>query len=250
MSTSEPKGDIVTKPPALYPDSSKSLIGQHGIVLIPTTKSHIPGLFKSVCGPKNDNLWTYMTSGPHRTLEVFSTHITALLNNPDWFIYTIFPSSSSSSNEATSETPLGLTSYLAIVPSHLSIEIGHVLYSPLLQRTPASTEATFLLMRYAFEELGYVRVVWKANSWNEGSRRAARRLGFVEEGTFRKHLVMKGRRRDSVWFSCIDDEWFLQGKGGVKAGLEGWLEKSNFDEEGKQIRKLEDIRKGLEEVEA
>lgn len=100
-------------------------------------------------------------------------------------------------------------------------------------------------MRYAFEELGYLRVEWKCNDWNEPSKRAAVRLGFVYEGTFRKHLVVKGRRRDTAWYSCLDDEWFREGRMSVKKGLEGWLEKSNFDESGKQIRKLEEVREGL-----
>ncbi|CZT48441.1 related to GNAT family acetyltransferase [Rhynchosporium secalis] len=262
MSKYKPEGDLVTKPPALHPDPSKTLIGQHGIRLVPTTKDHFHGLFASVCGPENDDLWTYMPSGPHRTVEAFSATLTARMEDDEWLLYTIFPTSSfipsqvSSSQiiaavkaptSAIAPMPLGIICLINFSPANLSIEIGHVLYAKSLQRTPASTEATYMLLRYAFEELGYARVVWKANSWNVPSRRAAVRLGFVEEGTFRKHLVVKGVRRDSVWFSCIDDEWFLQGRGSVKAGLEGWLEKSNFDEKGIQIRKLEDIRNSLTE---
>lgn len=87
-----------------------------------------------------------------------------------------------------------------------------------------------------------MRVEWKTNGFNEGSKRAAVRLGFVYEGCFRKHMVVKGRRRDTVWFSCLDDEWFKVGRGSVKVGLERWLGEDNFDEEGRQMRKLEEFR--------
>jgi len=99
-------------------------------------------------------------------------------------------------------------------------------------------------MKFCFEELHYQRVEWKCNDRNKPSERAALRLGFRFEGIFRKHMVVKGRRRDSAWFSVIDDEWVLQGKGGVRRGLEGWLVGENFDEGGGQRRKLEEVRGG------
>ncbi|PVH76319.1 GNAT family acetyltransferase [Cadophora sp. DSE1049] len=243
MSNFEPKGDLVSGPPALPPDPNKTLTGQHSISLIPLTKSHVPGLYASLGGPQNDHLHTYMPAGPFHTLESFSAHVDSLLTSPIFFPYTIM-STSSSPSEPT-EVPVGIITFMNIVPLHRTIEIGHVLYGTTLQRTPAATEANYLLMKYAFEELGYQRVEWKCNDWNEPSKRAAVRLGFVYEGTFRKHLVVKGRRRDTAWYSCLDDEWFLEGRGGVKGGLEGWLEKGNFDESGKQIRKLEEVREGL-----
>jgi RimJ/RimL family protein N-acetyltransferase len=130
-----------------------------------------------------------------------------------------------------------------IVPSHRTIEIGHVLFSPVLQRTTAATESIYLLMKHCFEDLNYRRVEWKANDLNEPSKRAALRLGFVFEGVFRKHMVVKGRNRDTAWFSVTDDEW----EGGVKGGLEKWLENANFDESGLQLRKLEEVRASLVE---
>lgn len=139
---------------------------------------------------------------------------------------------------------MGIITYLNIVPEYRSIEIGHVLFSPLLQRTTAATESIYLLMKHAFEDLHYLRVEWKANDLNEPSKRAALRLGFVFEGVFRKHMVVKGRRRDSAWYSVTDDEWFLKGKGSVKDALVKWLDASNFDGEGRQRRKLESFREG------
>jgi RimJ/RimL family protein N-acetyltransferase len=134
--------------------------------------------------------------------------------------------------------PMGIVCLMNIVPSNRCFEIGHVVFSPLLQRTTAATEAIYLLMKHCFEDLNYRRVEWKANNLNEPSKRAAVRLGFVPEGIFRKHMIVKGRNRDTAWFSVVDDEWAV-----VKGGLEGWLEKGNFDGEGKQVRKLEEIRK-------
>lgn len=131
---------------------------------------------------------------------------------------------------------------MSIVPEQLRLEIGWVLFSPALQRTTGATEASYLLLKYAFEELGYRRVEWKCNALNEGSRRAAERLGFVFEGVFRQHMVVKGRNRDTAWFSMLREEWDCRG---VKEALEDWLAEDNFDESGAQRRSLEGIREGL-----
>lgn len=112
-------------------------------------------------------------------------------------------------------------------------EIGAIAYSPELQRTPATTEATYLLARHVFDDLGYRRLEWKLDSLNAPSATAARRLGFTEEGTFRNALVYKGRNRDTTWFSIIDSEW-----PGVRARIEAWLDPANFDEDGRQRRPL------------
>jgi RimJ/RimL family protein N-acetyltransferase len=109
------------------------------------------------------------------------------------------------------------------------IEVGHVLYSPHLQRTPLGTETQYLLARYVFETLGYRRYEWKCNALNAASRRAALRYGFVYEGTFRQHLIAKGRNRDNAWFSMLDSEWPAR-----KRNFERWLAPENFDREGKQ----------------
>jgi RimJ/RimL family protein N-acetyltransferase len=131
---------------------------------------------------------------------------------------------------------IGVASYLRIDPTFGAIEVGHLNYSPLLQKTPAATEAMFLLMKNAFD-LGYRRYEWKCDSLNAPSRTAAARLGFIYEGLFRNHLVYKGRNRDTTWFSITVEEW-----PGVKKAFEGWLDEGNFDTEGKQKKKLEDFR--------
>lgn len=114
-------------------------------------------------------------------------------------------------------------------------EIGAIAYSPDLQRTPASTEATYLVAKHAFDGLGYRRLEWKLDSLNQPSAGAARRLGFTEEGTFRNAVVYKGRNRDTLWFSMIDSEWPR-----LRSRLEAWLDPSNFDELGRQRTRLYD----------
>ncbi len=105
------------------------------------------------------------------------------------------------------ERAVGYLTLLRIVPEMRVIEVGHVLYSPALQRTPLGTETQYLLARYVFETLGYRRYEWKCNALNAASRRAALRYGFVYEGTFRQHMIAKGRNRDNAWFSMLDSEW-------------------------------------------
>lgn len=112
------------------------------------------------------------------------------------------------------------------------------MFAPSLQRSAAATEAMYLLARYVFEHLGFRRYEWKLNDLNAPSHRAARRLGFVYEGTFRRHMVVKGRNRDTAWYAMVEEEWVDR-----KRELEGWLGEGNFDERGVQKRRLEDFRR-------
>jgi RimJ/RimL family protein N-acetyltransferase len=116
------------------------------------------------------------------------------------------------------------------------IEIGAILLSPELQRTRAATEAIYLMVRNAFDELGYRRVEWKCDSLNAPSRRAAERFGFLFEGIFRKHMVVKGRNRDTAWFAIVDDDWPA-----IRRAFEAWLDPENFDANGVQRRSLGEL---------
>jgi len=129
--------------------------------------------------------------------------------------------------------PSGLASYTRLDPATGQVEVAGVLFARSLQRTRAATESIHLLMRYAFDELGYRRFEWKCDSLNEPSRRAADRLGFTYEGRFRHHMVTKGRNRDTDWFSVTDAEWPA-----VRAAHEAWLDPANFDEDGVQLSRL------------
>jgi RimJ/RimL family protein N-acetyltransferase len=135
-----------------------------------------------------------------------------------------------------SQRAAGRASYLRIDPKHRSIEVDGLLYSPALQRTREATEAMYLMARHAFDDLGYRRYEWKCNALNEPSRRAALRLGFTFEGIFRQHQIVKGRNRDTAWFSMLDKEWPQR-----KRAFERWLDPSNFSDDGVQKQRLSDL---------
>jgi RimJ/RimL family protein N-acetyltransferase len=133
--------------------------------------------------------------------------------------------------------PLGSASYLRIQPQLGSIEVGYIHFTLRMQRGPLSTEAMFLMMRHAFVDLGYRRYEWKCDSLNAPSRKAAQRLGFTFEGIFRQDRVVKGRNRDTAWYSILDKEWPV-----LDRAFQKWLAPENFDEQGQQLRRLEDYR--------
>ncbi len=176
----------------------------------------------SVDAPEN---WTYIPVGPFETKESFVEWVVAATSQSDPRHYAVIDNST---NKA-----VGSLSLMRHDPSNGVIEVGFVLFSPLLQRTRASTEAQYLLMKYAFEDLGYRRYEWKCDSLNEPSQITAKRLGFSYEGTFRNHLVYKGRNRDTAWFSITESEWPA-----VKKAFTSWLSPDNFDAEGKQKTRL------------
>ena len=125
--------------------------------------------------------------------------------------------------EKESARPLGIASYLRIHPAEGSIEVGHIHFSTLLQRTTSATESMFLMMQWAFEA-GYRRYEWKCNALNQASRKAAQRLGFSFEGIFRQMMIVKGRNRDTAWFAAIDSEWPA-----LKTAFKHYLDEKNFD---------------------
>jgi RimJ/RimL family protein N-acetyltransferase len=131
----------------------------------------------------------------------------------------------------------GRQTLMRIEPAHGVIEIGNIYWGPFVSRKPAATEAQFLFMKYAFDGLGYRRYEWKCNNANEPSKRAAERFGFQFEGVFRQNLVVKGQNRDTAWYSIIDKEWPA-----LKRAYQEWLDPANFDGEGRQKRRLEELR--------
>ena len=164
-----------------------------------------------------------MSYGPLDTPTKLAEFYAGFEDDP--FFYTLCP--------LPEERPAGVASYLNITPEHGTIEIGHIWFGPALQRTRAATEAIYLLAAHAFDELGYRRLEWRCNSLNERSRAAAGRFGFTFEGVFRQHMVAKGRNRDTACFSITDGEWRL-----LRARFERWLDDANFDESGRQRRRL------------
>ena len=138
-------------------------------------------------------------------------------------------------DEATGKTG-GRAFLLSIEPAHRSIEVGNILFGPDIARTRVSTEAIFLFLRYAFDDLGYRRFEWKCDSLNGPSRNAALRFGFVYEGLFRRHRINSGRNRDTTWFAIIDEDWPQ-----VRQAFETWLAPENFDDAGRQRHRLADL---------
>jgi RimJ/RimL family protein N-acetyltransferase len=173
----------------------------------------------------HDPLWTYMAYGPFNDQASFQSWLESRAKLDDPLSFAII--------EKSSGRALGIATLMEIRPSMGVIEIGHILFSPAMQRTPCSTEAVFLLMHYSFETLGYRRFEWKCNNDNAPSRSAAARFGFTFEGVFRQHMIVKGRNRDTAWFSIIDSEWPER-----KKAFETWLSPDNFDENGRQLTSL------------
>ena len=174
---------------------------------------------------KEGRNWTYLPYGPFARLEEYRDWLERENRGDDPLRHAII--------ERNSGRAVGVASYMRIDPAAGVIEVGGITYAPPLQRTPASTEAMFLMMRRVFDELGYRRYEWKCDSMNAPSRAAAQRLGFRYEGTFRQATVYKGRNRDTCWFSILDREWPA-----LKAAFEAWLDPANFDATGRQRQSL------------
>jgi RimJ/RimL family protein N-acetyltransferase len=186
---------------------------------------HGPDLFSANAQDPEGRMWTYMAYGPFAAPDDYLAWARSAAKSEDPLFHAIV-------DQATGKA-LGVASYLRIEPAAGAIEVGHIAYSPLLQRTAGATEAMYLMMRRVFDELGYRRYEWKCDALNARSRRAAERLGFRFEGIFRQAMVYKGRNRDTAWYSVIDKEWPAR-----RAAFEAWLEPANFDAQGRQKQPL------------
>jgi RimJ/RimL family protein N-acetyltransferase len=187
--------------------------------------AHGPALYEGSCGPEHAGLWRYLFNGPYASEAEFAVWLAGREKSEDPLFFTIL--------EARSATPAGYCSLMRIEPAHRVIEVGNILYLPRLQRTAGATEAMYLMARYVFEQLGYRRYEWKCDALNAPSRRAALRLGFTFEGVFRQHMLVKGKNRDTAWYSMLDAEWPER-----KNAFERWLDPANFDAQGTQLRSL------------
>jgi RimJ/RimL family protein N-acetyltransferase len=175
--------------------------------------------------------WTYLPDymGPYATLPALREWLVSAQASPDPLWHVLI--------DKQSGRAVGMGAYLRIDPKAGVIEVGGLNYSRALQRRPTSTEAMYLMMRRAFDEMGYRRYEWKCDALNAPSRAAAERLGFIYEGIFRQHMVYRGRSRDTAWFSITDKEWPA-----VRHALEAWLAPTNFDAQGQQKQSLKQLR--------
>jgi RimJ/RimL family protein N-acetyltransferase len=191
-------------------------------------ETHSELLFQSIGMDNEGASWTYLPYGPCHTLEAFQNWLKIATSDKDTLLYAII--------NADTQVPIGVSGYLRINPEDGVIEVGHLHFSKLLQKTPAATEAMYLMMQYALDDLKYRRYEWKCDSLNQPSRDAALRLGFTFEGIFRQHMVRKERNRDTAWFSIMDSEWAT-----IKEKFQKWLQPNNFDAHGCQLISLRDI---------
>jgi RimJ/RimL family protein N-acetyltransferase len=187
--------------------------------------THADALFAGAGGKENDALWRYLFEGPFPCRSDFDAHLRHKADSEDYVFRAIL--------DKRSGDAVGYAAYMRIEPTHRVIEVGSILFTPRLQRTIGATEAMYLMARHAFEDLGYRRYEWKCNALNAPSRNAALRLGFTFEGIFRQHMIIKGRNRDTAWFSMLDSEWPRR-----KRAFERWLDSSNFDAGGQQKTSL------------
>ena len=216
--TGQPIGLPVEKTAAAPRPGPVTLKGRYGR-LEKLRPDHWSDLWAVFAG--HDRVWTYIgADGPFAEAAEFSACIARRATAEDPYAYAIIDSQ---------DRAVGYVTLMRINPPMRVIEVGHVLYSPALQRTPLGTEAQYLLAKYAFETLGYRRYEWKCNSHNAASRQAALRYGFAYEGILRQQMIAKGRNRDTAIFSMLDSEWPIR-----KARFERWLAPDNFDTAGRQ----------------
>ncbi len=191
---------------------------------------HAAQLFEGIQLDKDGWNWTYLAYGPFPDLASYRAWMEKTCLGPDPMFHTVI--------DLTTEKAVGIASYLRIDPPVGSIEVGHIHFTPAMQRGIASTETMFLMMQRVFDELGYRRYEWKCDSLNGPSNAAAKRLGFTFEGIFRQCTFYKGRNRDTAWYSILDTEWPA-----LKAAYETWLDPANFDASGQQKQSLSALTK-------
>ena len=202
----------------------------HHVVLEPLSAArHGDGLFAASTVPDAGERFRWLFEYPPESRAAFQPWLEKVEASPDPLFFTVI-------DKASGEIA-GRQTIMRMDPANGVAEIGNIYWGPRIARRPAATEAHFLFARYIFDDLGYRRWEWKCNNRNEPSKRAAERFGFSFEGVFRQHLVVKGENRDTAWYSIIDKEW-----PDLRKAYEAWLDPANFDAEGKQKSRLEDLR--------
>jgi RimJ/RimL family protein N-acetyltransferase len=186
-------------------------------------------LYDATHGPEREAIWAYIGDGPFSDFESFRVSLEAKAKSEDPLFFAIVDKSDGKAK--------GYSTLMRIDVPNRAIEVGNIVYGSAMQKTPLATEVQYLLMRYAFDTLGFRRYEWKCNALNAPSRKAADRYGFTYEGLFRQHMIIKGRNRDTTWYSIVDGEWPR-----IKAGFEAWLAPDNFTPDGQQKKSLASLR--------
>ncbi|WP_436040367.1 GNAT family N-acetyltransferase [Rhizobium sp. LjRoot98] len=213
--------------PTPRPFPQKLVHSGSSVTLEPLSESHVPELWEAARNAERS--WTYLRYGPFQTRDDMSRHVQDLAQRADQPFWAVRPKSSGRAE--------GWLSLCDIYPADSAIEVGSVWFSPSLQRTRAATEAVFLLIRHALDELGYKRMVWRCQALNAPSRRAAERYGFKPEGVWRAAAIVKGWQRDVAWYSMLSDEWPSH-----RAAISAWLDDGNFRADGSAIATVTRLR--------
>jgi len=204
-----------------------SLEGRWAHVVPLNASAHGSQLFDALQNDTTGAGWTYMTHGPYSSLESFMAWLQKAETDQGSMFFAYL--------NAKTRRAIGFGAFQRITPAAATIEIGGILMSPLMQRTPMSTEAMFLKAAYVFS-LGYRRLEWKCDALNAPSNAAAKRLGFSFEGIFRKAMHYKGRSRDTAWYAIIDEDWPR-----IEQAHKAWLSPENFEHDGTQKQRLADL---------
>lgn len=212
--------------------SLKPLEGRYVRLELLDAARHGDDLYEIATVPDAAERFRYLREVPPGSRETFDVWLGAAQASEDPLYFAVV--------DKASGKAAGRQTFLRIEPAHGCMEIGHIHWGPLIARKPAATEAHYLFVRHAFDDLGYRRWEWKCDNRNEPSKRAAERFGFKPEGVFRQHMIVKGESRDTVWYAIIDSGWPA-----LKRSYEEWLDPGNFDATGQQRRRLEDIRASL-----
>ncbi|HVQ88877.1 MAG TPA: GNAT family protein [Actinomycetes bacterium] len=221
----QPVGFEVPDWQGALPPTAKLLPGRYCHVERLDANVHAADLFAANSTDSDGVNWTYLPYGPFDAISDYRDWVEEVATADDLMFYAI--------RDLARDQAVGVASYLRVALSSGAVEVGHINFSPLLQRSRAGTEAMFLMMQYVFEELGYRRYEWKCNALNEPSRSAAIRFGFTYEGTFRYDQVVKGRNRDTAWYAMVNNDW-----PGIKERFVRWLAPTNFDDAGEQKSRL------------
>jgi RimJ/RimL family protein N-acetyltransferase len=203
--------------------------------LEPLDSSHVPALHDALnLRDRSGRQWTYMPWGPFRDIDEFAPLVDWIIDEPGFVTFAVV--------DLRTGLPEGMAGWGRIDPAIGSIEVGGIIYGPDLQRTPATTEAMYLMACHVFDDLGYRRYEWKCDALNAASMAAARRLGFVYEGTWRNATIYKARNRDTAWFAMTDADWSVR-----KSAIADWLDPGNFDTNGQQLSSMSALiaRRGL-----
>jgi RimJ/RimL family protein N-acetyltransferase len=190
---------------------------------------HGRDLFDATHGPDREAIWAYMGDGPFADFNAFNASLTVKARSNDPLFFSII--------DKADNRAKGYATLMRIDVPNRVIEVGNIVYGSAMQKTPLATEVQYLLMRHAFDDLGFRRYEWKCNALNAPSRKAAERYGFSYEGLFRQHMIIKGRNRDTAWYAILDGAWPR-----IKAGFEMWLAPENFTPDGQQKKSLASLR--------